>query len=56
LFIELQTYDRRLSEILDKKEKALSERKSIIPFNKSKGMYLVVVESDKGRETYKILN
>lgn len=43
-------------KITQVKNNLLNQSEIIIPFNQKQGMYLVVVSSEKGTETYKIIN
>ncbi len=57
--LELKTvlvYNMLGQKILQVKDNLLGEKKIIIPFEHKKGLYLVIVKSANGKETFKIVN
>jgi hypothetical protein len=54
--IEVQIYNTLGQQILKLKGDTLLQSSNVIPFNYPKGMYVVVVESNQGNATYKIVN
>ncbi|WP_240665771.1 T9SS type A sorting domain-containing protein [Lutibacter sp. HS1-25] len=54
--IEVQIYNAVGQQMLKLKGNTLLQPSNVIPFNYPKGMYVVVVESNQGNATYKIVN